>query len=953
MEHNNFSLNRGIIATLCKEISADITEIRNNFPKTPERLDASIAQRFETLSRIADAVRLRSIHHATVVLARVSAVFVSTAPDQEKFDILQRCLRSLQNHLQEIIYEHLNTPVSMSRSLFNAMKSINMEISPVLSGEIFMPYMPEVDNKIRPTQVDNETFVAAVQEHRQAYNAALLKMVKTGDLTCLNQMRQALITLEPKNPYVDYRLFFDAAIAFFDRLIKQQQMDGTDKYLVGKIDPELNRILRGDVTPSDNVVSALLYMVAQSDQHTSVRIRKLQEHHFLQYYLADPNGVDPVVVEKFLNVLTKARETWTHAVSSGSLREFKKLIQEMHQKSSYLRNAGFTLIVDAMNQLTDFEIQNPESINKQTLSLEGASALLIMEQQLREGSYMDLARATASRIMALFGKNLADEDQYKSEYNESTHGSGRQRYSVLYRLAEEIQADLGGIEQNLLDFLSGNNDVYDEMMTAMKRVENVLCTLNSEDPALLVAEFTKNIRVPETAEERTRLASGFAHLTGMVELLKNSETAAIDAAKNGLDLLRHKEKEVVSEAVVEEAVKSNLDTPNDSDLLEIFLEESDEIIAGLRSDIVELKKYSDDQELLTRVRRAYHTLKGSGRMVGLKHFGEAAWLVEQTLNRWLGAKKGMDGDLAAFVTMATESVSEWINLFKHNGSAIIDYAEIESKATELANKIAPAQTKAEQAVIEIPAQIEMLVAEAVTEIPMIEVSHVVAAEPIQVIEPEKVVLPEPVKPVETKTQLQLMKEKLSALMGMDAVDDDGIVSDGCYETKDDAEWQCVLEYVTEWNSTHKDNMQSVKRKPIVEVSPWVDAHEANEEIEDTSWAFSETAPAPVKVVHEESVTPRPVMEMTLQPVETKVEPAPAIKVVEVPVHKEVEVVHQAQKITPPPAKPAPKQQVAAKPAPAAKTAQASKLAKAKAPVPQPQSFFKKILSWLGRLLSRK
>ena len=36
-----------------------------------------------------------------------------------------------------------------------------------------------------------------------------------------------------------------------------------------------------------------------------------------------------------------------------------------------------------------------------------------------------------------------------------------------------------------------------------------------------------------------------------------------------------------------------------------------------------------DQEALTTVRRAFHTLKGSGRMVGLMDLGEAAWRVER------------------------------------------------------------------------------------------------------------------------------------------------------------------------------------------------------------------------------------------------------------------------------------------------------------------------------------
>jgi chemosensory pili system protein ChpA (sensor histidine kinase/response regulator) len=47
----------------------------------------------------------------------------------------------------------------------------------------------------------------------------------------------------------------------------------------------------------------------------------------------------------------------------------------------------------------------------------------------------------------------------------------------------------------------------------------------------------------------------------------------------------------------------------------------------------------DDREALTTIRRGFHTLKGSGRMVGLMDLGEAAWEVERAMNQWLEAKK--------------------------------------------------------------------------------------------------------------------------------------------------------------------------------------------------------------------------------------------------------------------------------------------------------------------------
>jgi chemosensory pili system protein ChpA (sensor histidine kinase/response regulator) len=73
----------------------------------------------------------------------------------------------------------------------------------------------------------------------------------------------------------------------------------------------------------------------------------------------------------------------------------------------------------------------------------------------------------------------------------------------------------------------------------------------------------------------------------------------------------------------------------DAEILEIFLAEAEEVLASIDHNFQLLKTQPHETALLTAIRRAVHTLKGSGRMVGLRDFGEAAWSVEQVLNLWL------------------------------------------------------------------------------------------------------------------------------------------------------------------------------------------------------------------------------------------------------------------------------------------------------------------------------
>ena len=70
----------------------------------------------------------------------------------------------------------------------------------------------------------------------------------------------------------------------------------------------------------------------------------------------------------------------------------------------------------------------------------------------------------------------------------------------------------------------------------------------------------------------------------------------------------------------------------DAELLEIFLFEAEEVLQCVHETIPQSRSEPYNQDHLTTLRRSFHTLKGSGRMVGLMAFGEGAWSIEQVLN---------------------------------------------------------------------------------------------------------------------------------------------------------------------------------------------------------------------------------------------------------------------------------------------------------------------------------
>ncbi|MFR0689400.1 Hpt domain-containing protein [Enterobacterales bacterium AE_CKDN230030158-1A_HGKHYDSX7] len=75
--------------------------------------------------------------------------------------------------------------------------------------------------------------------------------------------------------------------------------------------------------------------------------------------------------------------------------------------------------------------------------------------------------------------------------------------------------------------------------------------------------------------------------------------------------------------------------PIDEELREVFIEEAGEVLETIGEYLPTWLATTDDRDSLTEIRRAFHTLKGSGRMVRALVIGELAWSIENLLNRVL------------------------------------------------------------------------------------------------------------------------------------------------------------------------------------------------------------------------------------------------------------------------------------------------------------------------------
>ena len=97
-------------------------------------------------------------------------------------------------------------------------------------------------------------------------------------------------------------------------------------------------------------------------------------------------------------------------------------------------------------------------------------------------------------------------------------------------------------------------------------------------------------------------------------------------------------KEKIKQLIESIALVEDCYCQEDVEILDIFTDELQEILIDLESLLIAWQATKTDETILKDIRRYFHTLKGSGRMIGAKSSAELAWTVEDLLNRVISKK---------------------------------------------------------------------------------------------------------------------------------------------------------------------------------------------------------------------------------------------------------------------------------------------------------------------------
>ncbi|MEO8598970.1 MAG: Hpt domain-containing protein [bacterium] len=535
---------------------------------------------------------------------------------------------------------------------------------------------------------------------RQRFEMALLPFLKNGasktEADGAAAMRAVIGEIEQAQTEPQARRFWWVMHGFAEAVCCNQIPIGRlVKQLFGLINLEIRHLAKGSTGMSGSLLRDALFFIAQIEQPSesarsicaAYRINALMP---ADYTVRHYGQVDLEALRTAKEQLAQAKKAWSRIAGGDTsvAESFERTMQSLAAASEKLNSPPLVEILRALNGIASHVAASSPD---QSICLETATGLLFVEYALDNISQLDAdfpARAVAlcNRLASIVaGEVPAARGQWLDALSEQARQ--RQTLSVL---ATEMQANLRQVEKKLEEYFL--NPIQKESLRtlepALHQIAGVLAILDQND-AMCAVEHTQAVLSgfadsPQDALTDLQAHQDVAQNVGALGFFLETLAADPQAARsrftfNAQDGIFHAnlfQKTGPVAAVVASASAAAVpgaETANegevDAELLDIFISEAEEVLDFVRQTLPQSRQECHNQELLATMRRSFHTLKGSGRMVGLSVFGNAAWSVEQVLNLWLSEARSASPDLTALLDMAVQELQSWVAEIKLHGQS--------------------------------------------------------------------------------------------------------------------------------------------------------------------------------------------------------------------------------------------------------------------------------------------
>jgi chemosensory pili system protein ChpA (sensor histidine kinase/response regulator) len=496
---------------------------------------------------------------------------------------------------------------------------------------------------------------------------------RSGEARGLAEMKNALTFVEQGLAQPAERALWWVALAWFDATAAVAAPSPDDTLLAG-LDRQFEALADGQPAAeaaSSALMAGLLYDIAiapAGGEHLeSVRAA---------YRLAD-------LIPAATSLARETRREACRAPLATAMAEWERFSQgaaialmRFHDVALLLaasaRDSNDVALAQLTTAIADFAAwlrQQPER-SDQAIFLEVAGALVLVEDAIGEEG----ARSPGDEPLFIAEANAQIErlDAIRQTGTAPARLLAHQRWRahlLVGQVAREICFNLDAVEP-VLDSFFQSSDQAAALPAAQLKLHQVVGAFHLlDEPAAAQVAAAAESRIAACLQSGTRPAD-FSVIADQLATLAQFA----DSLRRG-----HPERALLEPFMgVTTAASTSLPLPavdsvspaaDADELLAIFTEEAHEVLATLAATQPALAANPADREALITLRRGFHTLKGSGRMVGLAALGEAAFAVEQLFNRWLDERKPVDEAVLGLIDMARQLFADWVAAIEAQASA--------------------------------------------------------------------------------------------------------------------------------------------------------------------------------------------------------------------------------------------------------------------------------------------
>ncbi|HSC95179.1 MAG TPA: Hpt domain-containing protein [Burkholderiales bacterium] len=532
--------------------------------------------------------------------------------------------------------------------------------------------------------------------------------------------------------------------------------------LCNKIDFQLRDLASGSASEGESLLREVLYAVGKCKAVTP-RMKSVRQLYQLDALFPEPelarvmtfdmNWLQPALSDA-RSRLEVLKSGWLRYLSGelGSAARFRELVVSNKTKAGELGNPQLIRLLDAI-ALVASRLPDPYPRQTQIMVLEMASAFLFVENII--DSFTSPSPHLDEQVRIMGGWLLdAAKGSSTGEPPPGLRVDLSRRISAIQlraQVAREIFNNLWHVEKVLDAFARGavKRDALPGLKPHLRQIHGALAVLRLERAAEVLSACDAMITECTTADHArtarnldwiaeglsalgfylepcvhgsdpaeqsiklfvTRFAKRHAFAAGAASDFVTGDTASPAASERTVVLPSEppgmRSVPVLAESGTAHASETGPvepaaapEPPSNRELLGIFLDEAQGVLTGIDAALLLCREDPQNREALTTVRRSFHTLKGSGRMVGLTDLGEAAWRVEQVMNLFLEQQRPASTGLIELVARANATFAGWVADLRAARSPAMDSGPIASLAHRLTTEIEPAAAPATTAAID-------------------------------------------------------------------------------------------------------------------------------------------------------------------------------------------------------------------------------------------------------------